>query len=1168
MAIASTDKYRIVGEVGSGGMGIVYHAVQTRLDRHVAIKVLKPRYARDPGFVQRFRQEARALAALPLTHIVQIYDVERVGDDLWIVMEWVDGRTLRDVLKDEGPLGWERTLGLIRQCTEALAAAHDAGILHRDVKPENVLLTSDDTVKIMDFGVALFLDPERNAPEDTSVGAGSPRYMAPEQLAGETSDARADQYALALMAFELITGEFPFPGEDIYAIGYEKLHSEALHLRDFWDEAPAAVDAALAAALHRDPAERFADLREFLRAIDPPPPRKLPLTPFVLGVAVTMGVLLGGFYFLRPLEAPPVVARVAPAPLIQQPAPAPQPPPELEPEPEPDPVVPLVLALDELLLEEKYAEAEEVIDEILSHETDHPRARGAREQVRVARAQEQLLADAVALYESGALGEAKGMFRAVLVARPDDPTAQEYVARLARRARVDSLLAAARVARADRERTNAKQAYRDVLALDPKHAVALRELAAIQAEEARDAKLAAADKALATGDLPRAQAAYAIVQHSEPKNMAAARGLARIAAIQRGRDRFDAAAFATALRAGITGLQNSVEVLTDAVSAREGDAESTDVRRVGRTTRAALRRYRQQLAAPLKQLARSVDTAGAELAAFPGRTEKASGRYFASAADRQHNQRDRLNRSVETMIAVLDADGRAVMDAPQRTAQRARVRLFGTTKAEPINREVLVYRRARGGRYRRARGPVDPVQELAAELAPLRDALDQLIAATAQENAPPDSAAAAALRQGAHAVRSEEWAGVAAALKAFNGAHQRRNDRGRTAGATLTTQLETAVAALETRAGAVREQHQQVLHDWASALTAAGKRDGAHFTDVDERTQGVAARLAGEVTEITASISRQLADQQRASTDRLKGAGAERAWLLTEAQQVAALGNEAALIAHLDQLSVGLPERGEARAEVFDAVLTDFTDLGRAAQDRAARYQRARTSLLKTRVNVLQQQVRQTAARTNDWEDAQVDTLRDATAMLRQTGAAVDGVMDQWAEDAGQARARFGQRSRTALRTLREIIDLAVKNAGATEAGLDRLLRDLASRPDEDPAVVQATGEARLLVLAQQVQAVAVGLDAYTAGLDAAATEALAQRLEATQVLVAGLDAAGTALATGATTFEGAVADRSADMDTDVAALLAAGTAALAQFELDAAALEPRPDAESATPTG
>lgn len=208
------DDLSVLSLIGAGGMGAVYRAKQTRLDRIVALKILPPQRARDPIFVERFLREARALASLSHPHVVGVFDAGQAGDYLYIVMEYVDGASLRTLLAS-GRLDAAETLRLVPQICAALQYAHDAGIVHRDIKPENVLVDQQGQIKIADFGLAKLTSD--GAAADVSLTGdharlGTARYMAPEQFAGTAGvDRRADIYSLGVMFYELLTGDLPTP---------------------------------------------------------------------------------------------------------------------------------------------------------------------------------------------------------------------------------------------------------------------------------------------------------------------------------------------------------------------------------------------------------------------------------------------------------------------------------------------------------------------------------------------------------------------------------------------------------------------------------------------------------------------------------------------------------------------------------------------------------------------------------------------------------------------------------------------------------------------------------------------------------------------------------------------------------------------------------------------
>ncbi|WP_436700664.1 serine/threonine-protein kinase [Nocardioides sp. BYT-33-1] len=268
-------RYRLDSMIATGGMGVVWRGTDTRLNRPVAVKVLKPEYADDPMFRSRFEGEARSAAALHHPGIAGVYDYgageHAVGDDLppYLVMELVDGQPLSTLLANARASG--RTLDtavvqdLMAQASEALGVAHRAGIVHRDVKPANLLVTSDRTVKITDFGIARALDSV--ALTRTGSVMGTPQYLSPEQARGNPSTPASDVYSLGVVAFECLAGRRPFEAETPVA-------TALAHLQQPVPQLPPGVPGPLAAvvrrALAKDPAERYADGAAFAEALRSP----------------------------------------------------------------------------------------------------------------------------------------------------------------------------------------------------------------------------------------------------------------------------------------------------------------------------------------------------------------------------------------------------------------------------------------------------------------------------------------------------------------------------------------------------------------------------------------------------------------------------------------------------------------------------------------------------------------------------------------------------------------------------------------------------------------------------------------------------------------------------------------------------------------------------------
>lgn len=250
-------RYRITGRIARGGMSTVYEAVDARLDRTVAVKVMHPHLADDEEFVARFIREARAVARLSSPHIVPVYDQGSHDGLAYLVMELVPGRTLRDLLTERGALSPELALSLLEPVLIALAAAHRAGYVHRDVKPENVLLGDDGTVKVTDFGLARAVEAAAST-STRGMLLGTMAYVAPEQVDDGPVDERTDVYAAGLLAFELLTGTVPFAGGSPLSIAVRRTH-EDVPPPSMMTSVPAELDELVLWATRREPGARPAD---------------------------------------------------------------------------------------------------------------------------------------------------------------------------------------------------------------------------------------------------------------------------------------------------------------------------------------------------------------------------------------------------------------------------------------------------------------------------------------------------------------------------------------------------------------------------------------------------------------------------------------------------------------------------------------------------------------------------------------------------------------------------------------------------------------------------------------------------------------------------------------------------------------------------------------------
>jgi eukaryotic-like serine/threonine-protein kinase len=259
-------RYHVIDRVAAGGMGEVFRARDAVLDREVAIKVLHRSLAGDQGFVERFRREARAAASLSHPNIVAVHDWGAVDGIYYMVMEYVRGRAVRDLLNAQGRLEPAQAADALRQTLLALEHAHRQGIVHRDVKPENILVTTDGQVKVADFGLARAYADGRQTQAGTVTG--TVQYLAPEQIRGEPADPRSDLYSLGIVAFELLTGRLPFTGETAMAIAYKHLSDRVPRPSAVMPDVPVDMDAFVASATERDRELRPESAAEMRRDLD------------------------------------------------------------------------------------------------------------------------------------------------------------------------------------------------------------------------------------------------------------------------------------------------------------------------------------------------------------------------------------------------------------------------------------------------------------------------------------------------------------------------------------------------------------------------------------------------------------------------------------------------------------------------------------------------------------------------------------------------------------------------------------------------------------------------------------------------------------------------------------------------------------------------------------
>lgn len=258
--------YQIVQRLGDGGMGTVYRAVDRLLERDVAIKVLRPELGHREDLVDRFLSEARALARLNHPHIAILHGLERHDGELHMVMEFVRGETLEQMIERTGALAWTRAVSWCMEALDALDHAHDMGVIHRDIKPANIMVSGTGVVKVMDFGIARLRGQHRRTQTGHTVG--TPLYMAPEQLRGEEVDARTDVYAMGAVLFELVTGRVPFEADSDYALILRKLQDTPPPLQSLVPAIPPALNDIVQRAMQHEPDARFPTAQAFSEALD------------------------------------------------------------------------------------------------------------------------------------------------------------------------------------------------------------------------------------------------------------------------------------------------------------------------------------------------------------------------------------------------------------------------------------------------------------------------------------------------------------------------------------------------------------------------------------------------------------------------------------------------------------------------------------------------------------------------------------------------------------------------------------------------------------------------------------------------------------------------------------------------------------------------------------
>src|SRR3954462_1230895 len=258
-------RYRIVSRLGSGGMADVYCAEDQQLGRQVALKVLYARFAEDDEFVERFRREASHAAGLQHQHVVSVYDRGEWEGTSYIAMEFVDGRTLKQLVQAEAPMDPVRAIDLTVQILRAARFAHRRGVIHRDLKPHNVIVDSENRAKVTDFGIA-----RAGASDMTQTGSimGTAQYLSPEQAQGHPVTPQSDIYSIGVCLYEMLAGHVPFTGESAVTIALKQVQEAPVPPSHFNTAVPAPLEDAVLRALAKDPGERFPDADAFIAALE------------------------------------------------------------------------------------------------------------------------------------------------------------------------------------------------------------------------------------------------------------------------------------------------------------------------------------------------------------------------------------------------------------------------------------------------------------------------------------------------------------------------------------------------------------------------------------------------------------------------------------------------------------------------------------------------------------------------------------------------------------------------------------------------------------------------------------------------------------------------------------------------------------------------------------
>ena len=261
-------RYELLEKIGDGGMAIVYKAKDRLLKRLIAVKILKPEFVKDVKFIENFRRESHAAASLSHPNIVSIYDVGQEGPINYIVMELITGEPLSDFIRERAPLDYKLAVNIAKQIAHGLSAAHRNGIVHRDVKPHNILLTEDGIAKITDFGIAKAVSNTTIVDNSKENIMGSVHYFSPEQAKGKNVDAKSDIYSLGIVLFEMLTGKVPFDGDNPVTVALMQINEQMIKPSLLNDKIPPALEHVVLKATDKNPGKRYKSAEEMIKALD------------------------------------------------------------------------------------------------------------------------------------------------------------------------------------------------------------------------------------------------------------------------------------------------------------------------------------------------------------------------------------------------------------------------------------------------------------------------------------------------------------------------------------------------------------------------------------------------------------------------------------------------------------------------------------------------------------------------------------------------------------------------------------------------------------------------------------------------------------------------------------------------------------------------------------